>query len=95
MEIDRTDLSLPCADRHAELLPLALPPDAATAPQTLEFRSNNAMHQPLIRALALYGSTFRVCLRAYPVEEEIPWMGSSGTCGAMRSSKPIPKGGHG
>src|SRR5262249_30317524 len=31
-ESDGTDLSLSCADRHAELVPLALPPDVAAAP---------------------------------------------------------------
>jgi Tn3 transposase DDE domain len=39
---------------------------------TLEFRSNNAMHQPLIRALALIRKYLQSRLRAYPVEEEIP-----------------------
>lgn len=39
---------------------------------TLEFRSNNAMHQPLIRALALLQKYLQSRLRAYPVEEDIP-----------------------
>jgi hypothetical protein len=40
--------------------------------ETLEFRSNNAMHQPLIRALALLKQYLQSRLRAYPVEEDIP-----------------------
>ena len=66
VEIDRTDLSLPCADRHAELLPLALPPDAATAPRdpgvSLEQRHAPAPHP----RLGLYGSTFRVACVPIP-----------------------------
>jgi Domain of unknown function (DUF4158) len=40
--------------------------------ETLEFRSNNAMHQPLIRALALLKKYLQRRLRTYPVAEEIP-----------------------
>ena len=40
--------------------------------ETLEFRSNNAMHQPLIRALALLKRYLQSRLRTYPVEEEVP-----------------------
>jgi hypothetical protein len=40
--------------------------------ETLEFRSNNAMPQPLIRALALLKRYLQSRLRTYPVEEEIP-----------------------
>ena len=40
--------------------------------ETLEFRSNNAMHQPLIRALALLKQYLQSRLRTYPVEEEVP-----------------------
>jgi len=45
-----------------------LPPLLAT----LEFRSNNAMHQPLIRALALLQQYLQSRMRTYPVEEDIP-----------------------
>jgi len=45
-----------------------LPPLLAT----LEFRSNNAMHQPLIRALALLQQYLQSRMRPYPVEEDIP-----------------------
>jgi hypothetical protein len=40
--------------------------------ETLEFRSNNAMHQPLIRALALLKRYLQSRLRTYPVKEEVP-----------------------
>jgi TnpA family transposase len=40
--------------------------------ETLEFRSNNAMHQPLIRALALLKKYLQSRVRTYPVEEDIP-----------------------
>jgi hypothetical protein len=40
--------------------------------ETLEFRSNNAMHQPLIRALALLKRYLQSRLHTYPVEEEVP-----------------------
>ena len=43
--------------------------------ETLEFRSNNAMHQPLIRALALLKRYLQSRLRTYPVAEEIPLHG--------------------
>jgi Domain of unknown function (DUF4158) len=43
--------------------------------ETLEFRSNNAMHQPLIRALALLKRYLQSCLRTYPVKEEVPLEG--------------------
>ena len=39
---------------------------------TLEFRSNNALHQPLIRALALLQKSLQSRVRTYPVEEEVP-----------------------
>ena len=39
---------------------------------TLEFRSNNALHQPLIRALALLQKYLQSRVRTYPVEEEVP-----------------------
>lgn len=40
--------------------------------ETLEFRSNNALHQPLIRALALLRQYLQSRLQTYPVQEEIP-----------------------
>ena len=40
--------------------------------QTLEFRSNNAMHQPLIEALALLKKYLQSRARTYPVDEEVP-----------------------
>ena len=40
--------------------------------QTLEFRSNNTMHQPLIDALALLKKYLHSQARTYPVDEEIP-----------------------
>jgi hypothetical protein len=43
--------------------------------EILEFRSNNARHQPLIRALALLKQYLQSRLRTYPVEEEIPLNG--------------------
>ena len=43
--------------------------------ETLEFRSNNAMHQPLIRALALLKRYLQSRLRTYPVAEEVPLKG--------------------
>jgi hypothetical protein len=45
-----------------------LPPLLAT----LEFRSNNATHQPLIRALALLKQYLQSRIRTYPVEEDVP-----------------------
>jgi hypothetical protein len=39
---------------------------------TLEFRSNNAMHQPLIEALALLKTYLHSRARTYPVDEEVP-----------------------
>jgi Domain of unknown function (DUF4158) len=39
---------------------------------TLEFRSNNTLHQPLIRALALLQKYLQSRVRTYPVEEEVP-----------------------
>jgi TnpA family transposase len=45
-----------------------LPPLLAT----LEFRSNNAIHQPLIRALALLKQYLQSRVRTYPVEEDVP-----------------------
>jgi TnpA family transposase len=39
---------------------------------TLEFRSNNAMHQPLIDALALLKKYLHSRARTYPVDEEVP-----------------------
>ena len=43
--------------------------------EALEFRSNNAMHQPLIRALALLKKYLQSRLRTYPMEEDIPMDG--------------------
>jgi TnpA family transposase len=40
--------------------------------ETLEFRSNNATHQPLIRALALLKQYLQSRMRTYPAEEDIP-----------------------
>jgi TnpA family transposase len=40
--------------------------------ETLEFRSNNAMHQPLIRALALLKQYLQSRLRTYPLEADVP-----------------------
>jgi len=40
--------------------------------QTLEFRSNNTMHQPLIAALALLTKYLPSPARTYPVDEEVP-----------------------
>jgi hypothetical protein len=40
--------------------------------ETLEFRSNNAMHQPLIRALALLKQYLQSRVRTYPVKEDMP-----------------------
>ena len=48
-----------------------LPPLLAT----LEFRSNNATHQPLIRALALLKQYLPSHVRTYPVEEDVPLEG--------------------
>ena len=48
-----------------------LPPLLAT----LEFRSNNATHQPLIRALALLKQYLPSRVRTYPVEEDVPLEG--------------------
>jgi len=45
-----------------------LPPLLAT----LEFRSNNATHQPLIRALALLKQYLPSRVRTYPVAEDVP-----------------------
>ena len=42
---------------------------------TLEFRSNNATHQPLIRALALLKQYLPSRVRTYPVEEDVPLEG--------------------
>jgi TnpA family transposase len=39
---------------------------------TLEFRSNNAMHQPLIAALALLKKYLDSSARTYPTDEEVP-----------------------
>jgi TnpA family transposase len=39
---------------------------------TLEFRSNNAMHQPLIEALALLKKHLHSRARTYPADEEVP-----------------------
>jgi TnpA family transposase len=39
---------------------------------TLEFRSNNAMHQPLIEALALLKKYLHSSARTYPTDEEVP-----------------------
>ena len=39
---------------------------------TLEFRSNNAMHQPLIAALALLKKYLDSSVRTYPTDEEVP-----------------------
>ena len=43
--------------------------------ETLEFRSNNATHQPLIRALALLKQYLPSRVRTYPVEEDVPLEG--------------------
>jgi hypothetical protein len=48
-----------------------LPPLLAT----LEFRSNNATHQPLIRALVLLKQYLPSRVRTYPVEEDVPLEG--------------------
>jgi Tn3 transposase DDE domain/Domain of unknown function (DUF4158) len=48
-----------------------LPPLLAT----LEFRSNNTTHQPLIRALALLKQYLPSRVRTYPVEEDVPLEG--------------------
>ena len=48
-----------------------LPPLLAT----LELRSNNATHQPLIRALALLKQYLPSRVRTYPVEEDVPLEG--------------------
>jgi urease gamma subunit len=48
-----------------------LPPLLAT----LEFRSNNGTHQPLIRALALLKQYLPNRVRTYPVEEDVPLEG--------------------
>jgi TnpA family transposase len=48
-----------------------LPPLLAT----LEFRSNNATHQPLIRALALLKQSLPSRVRTYPLEEDVPLEG--------------------
>jgi TnpA family transposase len=42
---------------------------------TLEFRSNNTLHQPLIEALALLTKYLHSQARTYPLEEEIPMDG--------------------
>jgi TnpA family transposase len=42
---------------------------------TLEFRSNNDRHQPLIQALALLKQYAGSALRTYPVEEQVPLEG--------------------
>jgi TnpA family transposase len=41
----------------------------------LEFRSNNAMHQPLIEALALLKKYLHSSARTYPADEEVPFAG--------------------
>ena len=43
--------------------------------ETLEFRSNNATHQPLIRALALLKPDLPSRVRTSPVEEDVPLEG--------------------
>jgi hypothetical protein len=48
-----------------------LPPLLAT----LEFRSNHATHQPLIRALALLKQYLPGRVRTYPLEEDVPLEG--------------------
>ena len=48
-----------------------LPPLLAT----LEFRSNNATHQPLIRALTLLKQYLPSRVRTYPAEEDVPLEG--------------------
>lgn len=40
--------------------------------QTLEFRSNNAMYQPLMEALALLKKYLQSRARTYPADEEVP-----------------------
>jgi len=40
--------------------------------QTLEFRSNNTLHRPLIQALELLTQYAQSRVRTYPVDEEIP-----------------------
>jgi hypothetical protein len=42
---------------------------------TLELRSNNATHQPLIRALVLLKQYLPSRVRTYPVEEDVPLEG--------------------
>src|SRR5262245_58593854 len=39
---------------------------------TLEFRSNNALHRPVLRALALVKKYLQSGLRYYPVDEQVP-----------------------
>ncbi len=41
----------------------------------LEFRSNNAMHQPLIEALALLKKSLHSSARTSPADEEVPFAG--------------------
>jgi hypothetical protein len=43
--------------------------------EALEFRSNNATHQPLIRALTLLKRYLPSRVRTYPVEEDVPLEG--------------------
>jgi TnpA family transposase len=43
--------------------------------EALEFRSNNATHQPLIRALALLKQYLPSRVRTYPIEEDVPLAG--------------------
>ena len=40
--------------------------------ETLEFRSNNAMHQPLMRACALLKQYLQSRLQTYPLEADVP-----------------------
>src|SRR5262249_8704449 len=72
MEIDGSCLSLSCADRHSQFVPVALPSDVPKLLQTLEFRSNNTLHQPLIESPALLKKYLRSQARTYPMDEEIP-----------------------
>ena len=39
---------------------------------TLEFRSNNTLHRPVLRALALVKKYLQSGLRYYPVDEHVP-----------------------
>jgi len=79
--------SAPYRSHYRRMLPRLL--------ETLEFRSNNAMHQPLMRACALLKQYLQSRLQTIPWEADVPWMGSSGTGGADVVLATDPRGGHG